>query len=365
MKKPIFLIILAALVAAGAWFWFKGAHDAVDTSDQTVTPVTPVEVTTLRRETIVRSLDVFGVVATAPDGEQVVTAPYECVIDAVHVAVGTRVNRGDLLLEIAPSPAARLEYESARAELELASGDLAAVQERLDLKLATNQDLLAARRAEREARLKLATFEANGLSGDGRVVATSPGIISQVDFRPGTVASLGVPLLAVHTGSGFEARLGVEVDNLSLVKPGQSVTLRAVNRRNADSLQSTVRVVGAVVDPATGAIEVRAALPGYAPWLPGESVSGSIQVETKVALVAPRAAVLPEGSGAILFTVDHGNAVRHEVKIGLAGGDLVEVIGDGLREGDPVVTLGNYELEDGMAVHVEAGAAAGSTEAAP
>jgi hypothetical protein len=31
----------------------------------------------------------------------------------------------------------------------------------------------------------------------------------------------------------------------------------------------------------------------------------------------------------------------------------IQVIADDLHEGDPVVTVGNYELEDGMAVEIK------------
>jgi len=60
--------------------------------------------------------------------------------------------------------------------------------------------------------------------------------------------------------------------------------------------------------------------------------------------------VLPDGEAQVLFTVKNGKAVRHEVTLGIASGDSVEVTGAGLHAGDMVVTLGNYELTDGMAV---------------
>jgi membrane fusion protein (multidrug efflux system) len=60
--------------------------------------------------------------------------------------------------------------------------------------------------------------------------------------------------------------------------------------------------------------------------------------------------VLPDGGKHVLFTVKDGKAVKHEVKPGLGTDQLLEVAGGGLQAGDLVVTLGNYELEDGMAV---------------
>jgi hypothetical protein len=69
------------------------------------------------------------------------------------------------------------------------------------------------------------------------------------------------------------------------------------------------------------------------------------------ALVVPRSAVLPdEDNKQVLFTVKDGKAVRHEVDVGITAGDLVEVTASGLNAGDAVVTLGNYELTDGMSI---------------
>jgi membrane fusion protein (multidrug efflux system) len=54
-----------------------------------------------------------------------------------------------------------------------------------------------------------------------------------------------------------------------------------------------------------------------------------------------------------VFTVANNRAVRHTVKIGAGNPKEVQLIAEDLREGDPVVTVGNYELEDGMAVEIK------------
>ena len=55
----------------------------------------------------------------------------------------------------------------------------------------------------------------------------------------------------------------------------------------------------------------------------------------------------------MLFTVKAGRAQEHKVEIRLENGNQAEVSGDNLQVGAPVVTLGNYELKDGMAVKVD------------
>ncbi len=66
--------------------------------------------------------------------------------------------------------------------------------------------------------------------------------------------------------------------------------------------------------------------------------------------MVPRSAVLSARGQAYLFVVRDGHAVRHDVRTGLrSADDRVEVIGD-IKPGDPVVSTGNYQLSDGMAV---------------
>jgi multidrug efflux pump subunit AcrA (membrane-fusion protein) len=85
----------------------------------------------------------------------------------------------------------------------------------------------------------------------------------------------------------------------------------------------------------------------------GEHVKGLIQLAEKVALVVPRTAVLPDDEEFVLYTVKDGKAVKHVVTLGISSGDLVEVEGQDLHDGDAVVTLGNYELTDGMAIQAK------------
>jgi multidrug efflux pump subunit AcrA (membrane-fusion protein) len=67
----------------------------------------------------------------------------------------------------------------------------------------------------------------------------------------------------------------------------------------------------------------------------------------------PRPAVLPnESRGYEVFTVANNRAVKHTVKVGLENPEEVQAMANTLHEGDSVITLGNYELEDGMAVEV-------------
>ena len=350
MKRLVFFVLLLAVVALGGWYWLR--HHGADEAAEKAKPAARVELAPLKRQVISQTLDVFGVVASAPSGEQVIAAPFDCIVRRIHVSSGATVAAGDLLIEVDPSPEAKLQLDSARGLFALAGKALTATQERYDLKLANSQDLLTAQQAEQDTRLKVTSLETRGLGGDGRFTAVAPGVVGKLELAAGSLVPAGTALASVSTNRGLEARLGVEAADLASIRPGQTVVLQSANRTAAPSVESSVRLVGGAIDPTTGAAEVRVPVPAGAPLLVGEHVKASIAILQREGLVVARSAVLPDNDRQVIFTVKDGRAVRHEVKVGIASGDLVEVLGDELHQGDAVVTLGNYVLSDGMAVQL-------------
>ncbi len=362
MKKVLLFLLIAGLLVAG-WFYFnksKGVGDAPEEAK----PVARVTLARLKRQPMAETLEVFGIISAAPSGEQIVSASFDCVVQKIEVSVGARVAAGDVLLQVVPNPEAQLQLDAARSALTLATKALASVQERYDLKLATSPDLFAATQAEQDARQKIASLEHRGMGGDGRIVAPVAGVVTKLEVSAGASVTAGTALLTVTAGEGLEAVLSIELSDSKRVTVGQSAVLFSVQRTAAKPIDSTVRIAGASLDAATGAVEVRVSIPASAPLLLGEHVRASIELDQKNVVAVPRSAVLPEGDKSILYTVKDGRAMRHEVTPGISAGGLVEVSGENLREGDSVVVLGNYELEDGMAVQ-SADAAEKKAEAKP
>jgi RND family efflux transporter MFP subunit len=354
MKKVLLFLLCVGLLAAG-WFLFKQSPGSADAQEE-AKPVARVTLAVLTRKPLAETLEVFGVVAAAPSGEQVVSATFDSIVRKIDVAAGMRVAAGEVLMEVDPNSEAQLQLDATRSALALATKTLASVQERYDLKLATSPDLFAARQAEQDARQKVASFERRGLGGDGRIVAPVAGVVNKLEVSAGASVAAGTALATVTAGEGLEAVLSVELSDLKRVGVGQPVTLFSAHRAETKPVASAVRIVDASLDATTGTVEVRTPIPSGASLLLGEHVRAVIELDRKNALVAPRSAVLPEGEKFFLYTVKDGHAVRHEIMPGISNGGLVEVSGENLRDGDSVVVLGNYELEDGMAIQsVDAG----------
>lgn len=348
--KKILLVLLGVIVIGGGWYWFTHRTGGIADEGRETTPTAHVEVAPLQRQPIVRTLDAFGGIGAAPSSDAAISAPFDCLVRTVEVGPGARVAAGDLLLEIEPSPDAKLALASARTALAAAEESLATTRQRYDLKLATSQELLGAKQAADDARLKLASLDARGLGGNGRITAPTNGVVSKLDLAPGTLVPAGTLLVSVVAADRLEARLAVEIEQLAQVKPGAVVQLFSANRPDLAPVSATVRAAGGSIDAASGTAEVRVGLPSGAPFYFGERVRGAIVVEQREGFVVPRNAVRPDGDQPVLFTVRDGKAVRHEVRTGIVTQDRIEVRGADLNVGDSVVTLGNYELTDGMAV---------------
>lgn len=350
MKRIGLIVIVMVGAAALAWFWRPRPAASAPAEDNG--PVAAVQVTPLRRQSITQAVEAFGVVTPSPSGRRLMAATYDCVVQRLTVAAGTRVTAGEELMELVPSSDAALALATAQSGLKLAQEALTSVQQRFDLKLATRQELLAAQQAEQEARLRLKSYRDRGLANGGRIMAPVAGVVSRIDVTVGTVVPTGGALLALATGDNLEVHLGVEPADVAGVKTGAAVTLTSADRATNAPVTGRVITAGGALDPASGAVLVRVTVPPGVPLLLGERVRATIEVKQAEGLVVPRSAVLPAGERASMFTVKDGKAVRHEVTVGMAAGDLVEVSGKGLQPGDWAVTLGNYELEDGMAVQV-------------
>ena len=130
---------------------------------------------------------------------------------------------------------------------------------------------------------------------------------------------------------------------------------------------AAVRAVSDSVDPATGLVDLFAALPPDAVLLLGQHVRGTLPMAGSPTLVTLRSAVLPVDDHLVVFVVTDGHAHAHVVRIGLETDTEVELVSDDpLAAGDAIVVRGAQVLEDGMQVQLDdADAGAPAAAAAP
>lgn len=292
----------------------------------------------------------YGAVEFAPEYGQVLDVQGEGVVKRVLVSAGQRVRTGEPLLELMPTANASVEIERARIDLAFAEKSLTRVTELRRRELATNAEVQAAEEARDKARAVLSELRKRYVGNRGKVLrADRDGVVEAVFVRQGQIAASGAPLLRLADESRLRVRLGVEPADLSRIRVGQRVRVRLLYS-GAAPVQSRIRQIFAQVNPKTRLAEVVVPLADGRGFLPGAAVRGEILVRTQDRVpTVPRSAVLYEGGRPYVFVVEHGRARRRFVAVAPEGERTV-AIRKGLKSGETVVIVGNYELRDGMGV---------------
>lgn len=168
-------------------------------------------------------------------------------------------------------------------------------------------------------------------------------------------------------GAGNPAFQLVQLDPLRLqapvperyfrdVRAGTPVTI-TVDALPGQRFEAAVDRIVAVSDTNTRSFVARVDLPNEDLALaPGMSANLEFELggarSLPVLQVPADAVVRRPGGGAVVFVVRDGMAEALEVRTGRRNREWVEVTSDSLREGEPVVTLGNESLRSGQAVTV-------------
>ncbi len=354
MKKRRIIIsaITIVLVVCGlAWI---AQRFEVEKEAKKAGPVPEVQVAKIERKNITEKVIVYGSVVAQPGKTHSVSVAFETRVRHILVAPGQFVQENDPLVEIELSPGAQVQFQQAKNAAEAARKELKQTQERFNLKLATNQDLSAAEKTARDAEAQLTALQRAGAGGDNRIHSDMSGVIAKVSAQDGQIVPPGGSLVEIVAENEIEVKLGVEAEDLSAAREGAPITIVPLNDPTAPKVTGSIRLVTRRIDPTTRLVDVYVALPPETKLFLDQYVRGEIQRTETDALVVPRSAVLPNESREFeVFTVANKHATRHTVKIGAENSQEMQRIADDLQPGDRVVIVGNYELEDGMAVEIK------------
>lgn len=312
-------------------------------------PVAHVQIATAHMEQTSRQLAAYGRIMPATDGIVRLTTPFGCNIAQVLIANDQPVKQGDVLFRLSPDSDAL----ALLGTLTAAKQDLEETTARFELKLADRQELLHAQQAAANAQQQMARLTALGLDADGQLSAPCNGFIEQINVKAGDQIGTGTALATIDRPNRRELIVGIEANQAGLLKVGQSVQTIPVLHTAETSFTGHILRIGRAIDPESGMIQIAASIDNSDSLATREYMKARFSVDQRKALVIPASAVLPDENEQVVYTVRDGQAVRHTVKTELLSGGRARIIDGDLNEGDQVVTLGNYELEDGMKVAVE------------
>ncbi len=290
-------------------------------------------------------------------------------IAKIHVEEGERVREGQLLAEL-DTRAIRLQLEQAKAALAVAEANHKDAQrnmermERLKSEKAVSDQQyekikLAYEAAEAQLQQARAALNLAQHSLDVSLMkAPFSGVVASKNAEVGDVIN---PMMGGFSASSGVltlmdfSRVKIEVDvphrDIVRIKKGQPAQL-LVTVFPDKAFQGRVAIVNLTADPLTKKFKVEVRI-NNSDFVLRPNTFGEVTLEVSThedALVIPQKSIL---ESKYVFLVGANNqAQRREVTLGLQNADLVEIL-NGLKEGDLVVTEGNYALEDGAKIDIQ------------
>jgi membrane fusion protein (multidrug efflux system) len=350
-----------------------GCFDAGEASVEMDELKAYVQVQPVARGELIKSLELTGTVQAIRQVDLITDMPGK--VQRVAVNVGQRVAQGDLLVQL-DTDLARLQAQQAEAAFGLgqlgfdnASREFARAATLHEKGSLPDQAFEQAQAGVQMAELQLQQARAaQGLAQEqlqgSRLVAPFQGVVTYVSaeeneyFNPMTISPMAGPggLVGLVDASSVKIDLQVADSDIGQLEPGMGarVFVDALGDRVPEGgLVGRIETVGIAADAVTRTFPVRvvAENPDLA-VLVGTHARVKLVLEAQpMALYVPEEALRGGEGGAYVMVLDGERARKIEVGVGLRGDEGVEIT-DGLKDGELVVTKGNFGLVDGALVEV-------------
>ena len=332
------LTLTAALLACG------GEEEA---SEEELHPAVAVGTVIVQPRSFTETIEAIGTVEARAGHVAALSAPAATRVTAVMTAVGERVRKGAVLVELE-----RSVFEAGARSAEAA---LLSAQQSFDRASRLVTAGIAPRKDLDQAAAELAVAKATLVSAQ-RALSLST-LRSPIS---GVVTRLDAPLGAAVDESQVLVEIAdpVAVDVLVQVTSGDASRLRvgaAVMLGDADDEQparGTIVDIGGMVDSTTRGVAVRVRpTTAHRIMRIGETVQAAITIAVHPkALVVPPESLVPEGDGFRVFVVDSAS-VAHARTVTVGARRETEVmVTAGLSAGERVVTTGAYGIDEGTKV---------------
>jgi membrane fusion protein, multidrug efflux system len=366
-----------AMLAAGTtayWYWPQGHEPAPAPRPAARAPV-PVSVAVAARQNISVHLTGLGTVQASATVR--IYSQVEGKLQEVLFTEGQRVKQGDVLAKIDPRLflAALDQAKAKKAQDEALL--IGAEKELVRAKTLAQRDFGSQQNVDQN-QAKVDQFKAS-IAADEAAIATAR---TQLDYATITAPNDGrIGIRLVDPGNLVRASDASGIASLVRLQPAAVIftlpsrTLEDVraamtrgpvevvawdqsNRRTLAT--GTLLLVDNAVDPATSTIRLKAMFPNDDERLwPGDFVNARVLVEVKNDVLAmPSSAVQRGPQGLFTWIVTATNTAEpRPIEVGPTSGDLTVVL-SGVREGERVVTDGQYKLQRNAPVSIAAPRAA-------
>ena len=311
--------------------------------------VVSVGTVTVRPQTLTERLSTTGTVRANEDVELV--AEIAGKVAAIHFREGSRVQAGELLLEIDDTQL-RAERDRAVHRLGLAERSEARQRRLLDDGLTSQEEYDFAQSELNVLQAELQLAEARLVKT--RLQAPFAGTIGLRDVSLGGYLTPQTRIATLQDVNSVKVDFSVPEKYVRHLSAGATVQFRTKGSDQAHT--GTIVAVEPLVDLDTRSLTVRARSPNPdGALVPGAFADVEIVVRRiEGALAVPSRAVIPELGGKKVFVYEDGKAQPRPVETGLRTAELVEVT-EGLEPGDRVIVTAIQRLRPGLPVEIERG----------
>ncbi len=394
MKKIlIFLGIIFVIAGAFGLIHLRNGLLGGDKPGQTRSrdTVVVVEVTPVTRGSIVDQAVLVGNIKA--DVEVNIYSKLSGIIKDIFKNVGDEVAKDELIIQIEDEEL-RQNLRQAEAALEVAQATLkknqpdyaVCLKELARAKTLWEKNLLSQEALEEtQARCEQAqtTLELNkaqinqskALVNERKVVLNYTRIVSPIDgliaaryFDKGSLVSSGAryfdssgsvssgaPILSIVNIDKVIIKVQIPEKDVPMIYPGM-MAVSSLEAYAQESFTGRVIRISPVLDPGSHTAEVEIEFSNQGHKLkPGMHTILKLVYKTKKdVLLIPKEALVHSGEvyGVFLVSSDKNTCKYIAVEIGIRDDKQVEIISDGLNEGDSIITLGKHLLEDGAKIKV-------------
>lgn len=351
MKKVIYIVVILAVIAGGAFILMKNkekneAESAVVSQKNSAVAV---------RTAVVKN--------ESPNTEYIANGTFEPAQQLEFPAensgrvVRVLVDEGDIVrkgqvLAVIKGDQLSIELQTAQAAYQNALTDSQRYENAFKTGGVTKQQLDQAKLNLVNAKSRLDQAKIN--FGDASIKSSINGIVNKRSIEPGSVVSAGTVLFELVDVSTLKLRATVTEQQVATLKTGTEVPVKAsvfpdkefkgritfIAPKADESLNFPVEIEIAN-NPNN---QIKAGMYGTAVFGKGTKSSQSV-------LTVPRNAFVGGVGNNQIFVVNNNVAQLVKVTSGRIFGEEVEILG-GLKEGDVVVTSGQINLQDGTKVTV-------------
>lgn len=385
VPRVFLALVLAALLAAGGWFYKTRAARTVDAAESSqkagskpgieagasgVTVASEVEFSakdlyTLAPQGLTRSIPLTGTLR--PVNQTVVKTKVQGELRELTVREGMSVRRGQLL--------GRLDLTEYEVRVKEREAQLKSATSQVDQTLRTlentrqlqeknfvSQSALDASRSgwevavgNRDAAAAQLTLARKSLA-DAVLVAPIDGVVAERFAQPGEKLPVDGRVLSIVDLSKMEIEAPVPAAEIGSVKIGQSVDLR-IEGVSARQIGQIVRIAP-TTQAGTRSVPIYIALENRDPSVrAGLFAQGVLAIERRNGVLAiPSGAVRDASARTFVYAIEGDKLIERDIKLGLrdetgADGSRVEVV-SGLNAGDRIVATNLGSLRAGSTVRV-------------